>query len=193
MTMMLAVHDALRRDLERVAQMDARSEGWDFFERMLHVHHTAEDDLLWPVVRDAVAGRSEDLALLDAMVTEHAAIVPLLEAIDRALADGQAARRARAKLDTLLREHLTHEEQAALPLIDRTLTEEQWIAFGQGSTERVGADMPRFLPWLLDGADEDTTTRVLGLIPAPVQDMYRDEWRPAYRAVDHWAPKRAVA
>src|SRR6266487_4084183 len=78
MTMMFAIHDALRRDLEHVAQVHTRNEGWDLFDRMLHLHHTIEDDLLWPVMRDAVAGRSEDLALLDEMETEHAAIVPLL-------------------------------------------------------------------------------------------------------------------
>jgi Hemerythrin HHE cation binding domain len=193
MTMMFAIHDALRRDLERVALMESRSEGWDFFERMLHVHHTAEDDLLWPVVRDAVTDRSDDLELLDEMASEHALIGPLLEAVDVALARGESAPQARADLDARLRAHLTHEEDAALPLIDRTLTEEQWVALGQGAAERVGPDMPRFLPWLLDRADEDTSARVLGGIPEPVQQAYRNEWRSAYANLDGWATKRSVA
>jgi Hemerythrin HHE cation binding domain len=50
MTMMLAVHDALRRDVDCVMQMTARSEGWDLFERYLRMHHEAEDDALWPVM-----------------------------------------------------------------------------------------------------------------------------------------------
>ena len=33
MTLMYTFHDALRRDLEPFAQMSARSEGWDLFER----------------------------------------------------------------------------------------------------------------------------------------------------------------
>jgi hypothetical protein len=73
MTMMYAFHDALRRDLKQVAQMEARSNGWDLFETLLHVHHTAEDDVLWPLVRSAVAGRADDEALLDEMAAEHAA------------------------------------------------------------------------------------------------------------------------
>jgi Hemerythrin HHE cation binding domain len=72
MTTMYAFHDALRRDLKSVAQMEARSDGWDLFESLLHVHHTSEDDALWPVVRDAVAGRPDDLALLGDMTEEHA-------------------------------------------------------------------------------------------------------------------------
>jgi hypothetical protein len=38
MTMMFAIHDALRRDLEHVAQVHTRNEGWDLFDRMLHLH-----------------------------------------------------------------------------------------------------------------------------------------------------------
>jgi hemerythrin-like domain-containing protein len=193
MTAMIAIHDALRRDLGRVVQMEAPSEGWDFFERMLHVHHMAEDDLLWPVVRGVASGSPDDVALLDEMASEHAAITSLLEAVHRSLAGRELAPQARADLDARLREHLTHEEEAALPLVDRVLTEEQWMTFGQGSAERVGPDMPRYLPWVLDGADEATTARILGRLPEPVQQVYRNEWQPAYAGLDHWATKGSVA
>ena len=49
MTMMYAFHDALRRDLKQIEQMEGRSDGWDLFESLLHVHHTTEDDELWPL------------------------------------------------------------------------------------------------------------------------------------------------
>jgi hemerythrin-like domain-containing protein len=192
-TMMLAVHDTLRRDLGQVARMETRTEGWDLFEQMLHAHHTVEDDALWPVVRNGVSGRRDELALLDDMATEHAALGPLLEAIDAALVRGESAPEARAELDARLRDHLTHEESAALPLIDRTLTEEQWMTFGMTATERIGPDMPRYLPWLLDGADDDTRASVLGRIPEPVQQAYRNEWQPAFVAVDRWATKSSAA
>ena len=192
MAMMFAIHDALRRDLEYVAQVEVRSDGWDLFARMLYLHHTIEDDLLWPMMLDAVAGRSEDLALLDEMETEHAAIVPLLEKLDRALADGKTAPQTRADLEARVREHLTHEEREALPLIDRTLTQQQWIAFGQESAQRVGADMPRFLPWVLEGADDDTTAHLLGVIPEPVRQTYENEWRRTYAAFDRWATRSSV-
>ena len=187
MTMMYAFHDALRRDLKQIAQMDGRSEGWDLFESLLHVHHTSEDDALWPVVREAVAGRPDDLALLDDMAEEHAALAPLLETIDAALGRDDSAPAARAELGERLEQHLDHEEEAALPLVDTTLDPDQWMQFGQTATERVGANMPNFLPWLLDGADEDMTARVFGIIPEPVQQMYRTEWQPAYAAKDWWA------
>jgi iron-sulfur cluster repair protein YtfE (RIC family) len=187
MTMMYAYHDALRRDLARVAHLAARSDGWNLFERFLHVHHDAEDGALWPVLREALIGRTEDLSLLDEMQAEHGALGPLLGAIDDALDSGESAPEARSSLATRLEEHLTHEEEAALPVIDRTLDEERWMQFGEASAARIGPDMATFLPWLLDGADGDRTKAILGSLPVPPRQAYRNEWQPAYAAKDWWA------
>lgn len=185
-TPMYAFHDALRRDLKQIAHMKRRSDGWNLFETLLHVHHTAEDDALWPAVREAAAGRADDVALLDEMAAEHAVLEPLLEEIAKALAGDGSASPSTAELATKLQEHLTHEEDAALPLIDTTVTEEQWLHFGQTAGQRLGPNMPQYLPWLLDGADADTTARVLSVIPEPVRQTYRDEWQPGYAAKDWW-------
>jgi Hemerythrin HHE cation binding domain len=187
MTMMYAFHAALRRDLVAVMQMTARSDGWEMFQRFLRAHHDAEDDALWPVVREALIGQTEDLSLLDDMEAEHAALGPLLETIDDALDEGTSAPAARADLVARLGEHLTHEEEDALPVIDRMLDEEQWVQFGEASATRIGPDMPTLLPWVLDGADAECAKTVLGSLPDPAQQEYRSEWRPAYAAKDWWA------
>jgi iron-sulfur cluster repair protein YtfE (RIC family) len=98
MTYMYVFHDALRRDLERIARFtDSRSDdptrllrsaaGWEMFKKYLRIHHQAEDDAVWPVMYEKLADRPDDLALLDAMESEHAQIDPLLDAVDAALAD----------------------------------------------------------------------------------------------------------
>jgi hypothetical protein len=191
MTMMLATHDALRRDLAQVTDLETRTQGWSIFDRMLRMHHQIEDDLLWPVMRDEVKS-SDDLALLDQMEAEHTAIGPLLEALDGALARSDAASRAHSDLATHLVDHLAHEERDALQLVDRTLTEEQWMKIGQAMAQQVGPDMSTYLPWLLEDADDDTTTRVLGVIPPPVQETYAEQWRPAFDALDRWATGASV-
>jgi hemerythrin-like domain-containing protein len=187
MTMMYAFHDALRRDLEVVRQMTARSDGWDVFQRFLRAHHDAEDDALWPVLREALIGQKEDLSLLDEMEAEHAALEPLLEAIGDALDDGTSAPEARADVASRLQQHLTHEEDEALPVIDRTLDDEQWMQFGEASAARIAPDMPTLLPWVLHGADGERTKAVLGSLPEPARQEYRNEWLPAYAAKDWWA------
>ena len=191
MTMMFAYHDALRRDLNRAAGLKTRCEGWDLFQRFLHVHHTSEDDALWPVVRGEVADRPDDVALLDAMATEHANLAPLLAAIDEAFGKEDPGARLgglMGELDAGLRHHLDHEERDALPLIDRTLTLERWMGFGEAATKALGPDVPRFFPWLLDGADEETAGRVLGRLPEPIKAAYRNAWFPAYETKELWAP-----
>ena len=70
LTIMLAAHDAFRRDLTRLARVAAAADlsdlarrqrvaaGWELFKRELHMHHTAEDELTgrrcargWPTAR----------------------------------------------------------------------------------------------------------------------------------------------
>jgi hemerythrin-like domain-containing protein len=54
---------------------------WATFNRYLSVHHTAEDETLWPPMRAKLSGRGQDLGLLTEMVDEHARLDPLLREI----------------------------------------------------------------------------------------------------------------
>jgi hypothetical protein len=164
--------------------------GWQMFKSFLDVHHTSEDDMLWPPMRKVLADDSDGMALLDAMEAEHAAIDPLPVAIDAALADRESGPQRLGELtDTLataLCAHLDHEEAEGLALIDATVTEEQWQAFGIESGKRIGGDAQRFVPWMLEGATPDVTATALGQFPPPLQQAYRDEWQPAYARLALW-------
>jgi Hemerythrin HHE cation binding domain len=199
---MYVMHAALRRDLERIARVTARPDddpkhvlrtavGWEMFKSYLHAHHTAEDDLLWPPMRKALADDSDGVALLDAMEAEHAAIDPLMAAIDAALVDRDSGPHRLGELtDALavaLRGHLDHEEAEGLVLVDATVTPEQWRAFSAEGGKRIGGDVHRFMPWLLDDASPEVTATVLGLLPPPVKQAYRDEWQPAFARLSLWA------
>ncbi len=201
MTMMYATHDALRRDLDDIARITARGQddpkavlrsavGWQLFKSFLHVHHSAEDDLLWPAMRRALAGDPAAQALLDAMEAEHAAIDPLLIAIDESLTDRESGPQRLGELtDTLasaLRGHLRHEEVDILPLINATVSEQEWSAFGAETGKRVGPDLQRFFPWALEDAAPDIRSAVLGVLPPPMVYAYRDVWQPAYAELNRW-------
>ncbi len=207
MTMMYATHTALRRDLESIARVTARpsddpthvlrtAAGWEMFKSYLQVHHTTEDDMLWPAMRAALADDSDGMALLDAMEAEHAAIDPLLVAIDAALADRDSGPQHLGELTdalaTALRRHLDHEEAEGLALIDATVTEQQWQAVGAEGGKRLAGDVHRYLPWMLDGASAEVTATVLGLLPPPLRQAYRDEWQPAYATLARWAGSRTI-
>lgn len=201
MTMMFVMHDALRRDLDRIARLTARTDddpkhvlrtaaGWGMFKSYLHAHHTSEDELLWPPLSNALPVDSNGAALLDAMEAEHAAIDPLIDAIDAALADPNSGPAQLGELaDALsggLRAHLKHEEQDGLPLIDSIITAQQWQAFSAGGAKQIADDVSRFMPWMLDGAVPQVASSVLIRMPPPVREAYRDQWEPAYSMLRLW-------
>lgn len=98
LTIMIAAHDAFRRDLTRLARAAARgglsdparrrsvAAGWELFKRELHMHHGAEDEIIWPALRPRLAHSEAALSVLDAMEEEHQRIDPLLAAVDAAFA-----------------------------------------------------------------------------------------------------------
>jgi hemerythrin-like domain-containing protein len=205
MTMMLAFHDALRRELKhinRVAaittddprQIMATAAGWQMFKTYLHVHHSCEDDLLWPVMEKTLADRPDDLALLAALAAEHAAIDPLINAIDATLANPASGPERLGDLtDALastLHAHLRHEEGEGLALIDATVTSEQWENFGQENAKRIGPEGPRVFPWMMEGLDDAKAEHILGLLPDPVRATYANEWLVAHRQLDRWGDSR---
>jgi hemerythrin-like domain-containing protein len=190
-TMMYAGHDAFARDLRRLAAACGQSRPvsartmaeWSLFQRQLHVHHTSEDEALWPPLRAAVSSAAE-LAVLDAMEREHAVIEPALERVEESLqsGDSDAAAREIALLSADLTEHMAHEERSALPLVEAHLGRAGWARFGAHVRRTQGLrSAATFLPWLLDEASPDVRRRVLGLLPAPVRLIYRAVWEPRYR------------
>jgi iron-sulfur cluster repair protein YtfE (RIC family) len=205
LTLMVAFHDAFRRDLAHLAHATSRHRaqldepnrrtavqaGWELFKTELHIHHTAEDADLWPRMRTHLADRPDELALLQAMQDEHARIDPLLAGVDGALADHDGGhQRLGDTVDALAGElhgHLRHEERDALPLIDQSLTQAEWQAFGNDQRRRIGLrGAAQLFPWLLDEASPEQVKAVLAGLPPPLRVVYRRIWQPRYGHHDHW-------
>ncbi|HKA99027.1 MAG TPA: hemerythrin domain-containing protein [Streptosporangiaceae bacterium] len=201
MSMMFAMHDALRRELVQVARIASRQDddpgkllraalGWELFKKFLLVHHRSEDDALWPALRAHVADQPGRVALVDALEAEHAAIDPLLAAVDAAAADPDHGHQRFGdivdELVTQLTGHLAHEETDGLALIDASLTAQEWQHFAQVHAGRVGGDAPMYMPWLLNGASPQTLDAILSKFPPPLLTAFREEWGPRYAALNIW-------
>jgi Hemerythrin HHE cation binding domain len=191
-TMMYVAHDAFGRDLGRLqaAARDGRGltpeavATWRGFSKQLHTHHTAEDAALWPALHRAT-NNVDEVAILTDMESEHAALDPRIDRVDAAIAhrDTAVLREELAALGSGLAQHMRHEEEAALPLLERRLGAPGWTAFTENVRERVGGlkAAAEYLPWLLDGAAKQTRDKVLGLLPPPARLIYRGVWQPRYR------------
>ena len=87
---------------------------------------------------------------------------------------------------TKLTAHLAHEEADGLPLIDASLTEQEWQHFAQVHAERIRGDAPLYMPWLLNGASPQMLDAILGKFPPPLLAAFREEWGPRYAGLDVW-------
>jgi hypothetical protein len=200
LTIMLAAHAAFGRDLVRLARAAAanRAEparrasvqaGWETFKRQLHVHHTAEDTVVWPALRQRLAHSDQARSVLDAMEDEHKLIDPLLAAVDGAFAepDGSSLGDATDALASSLTAHLTHEESEGLPLIGVALTASEWRSAGFKIARQGGLSAAaEMFAWIADGAPEDTAAAAIATLPPPARLLYRAIWNPRYARTQRW-------
>ena len=201
LTIMLGTHAAFRRDLVRLARAAAFADlpdparrasvraGWETFKRQLHLHHTAEDAIVWPALRQRLAHSEHAQSVLDAMEAEHAQIDPLLAAVDDAFAEPDRGMLGDAvgALTTELTGHLGHEERDGLPLIGVALTAAEWRGIGFRIARRSGlSDAGEMFAWIADGADPDQAAAAIGTLPPPARLIYQAIWKPRYRRTPRW-------
>jgi iron-sulfur cluster repair protein YtfE (RIC family) len=200
-TIVYMIHDAFRRDLARLsaavrapgvdsARARRLGDHWNFVEDQLHHHHRVEDESLWPLVRPKLAGRAEELAVLDDMETQHRSLTPENRAVDEGFASfcanpGDAAGAELAghldAMRSLLDTHLDDEESRCFPVIDAALSAEEFESFGKATAKAVGMrGSAHFFPWIFEGADAVERKAVLTMPPPPVRVLCRYVWEPRY-------------
>jgi iron-sulfur cluster repair protein YtfE (RIC family) len=199
LTIMIAAHNAFRRDLTRLARTASTANlsdparrqsiaaGWDLFKRQLHMHHTAEDEIIWPTLRPRLAHSAAALSVLDAMEAEHELIDPLLAAVDIEFAGGDRLADVIDALTSALTSHLAHEERDGLPLIGAALTAAEWRGAGRKMASKNGiAAGSEMFAWILDGADREHAAATLGQLPPPLRLLYRARWKPRFDKTPRW-------
>jgi hypothetical protein len=207
LTIMIAAHTALRRDLQRLARAAAFVDlpdparrasvraGWETFKRQLHLHHTTEDTIIWPAMRSRLSHSESAQSVLDAMEAEHQQIDPLLIAVDGAFARAEEGHRNDARaigdvtdaLTTSLTGHLAHEERDGLPLIGVAFTADEWRSIGFKMARKNGlSGGAEMFAWLADGADPDQAAAAIGTLPPPARLAYRAIWKPRYERTARW-------
>ncbi|GAA0794232.1 hemerythrin domain-containing protein [Spirilliplanes yamanashiensis] len=161
----------------------------EYLTRMLHHHHTAEDELAWPLLLARVPGELAPLVRL--MESQHERVDTLLAEVDelrpRWAATAGAADRDRLAdlLDATyvnLAEHLDAEEERLLPIVARTLTQAEWSALGEHARRhnRKSEEL-RTLGMIQHDADPAGVTRMLSSAPAPVRWVLQRLARRAFR------------
>ncbi|MEV0784474.1 hemerythrin domain-containing protein [Streptomyces sp. NPDC050423] len=188
---MVLIHRVLRREfgqlprLFRAAAGDrARSGVIGAHARemltFLHTHHTGEDELLFPLLRERAA---LDPKLMDRMNAQHMQVDDAVTAIDAELpawtagADSATGERMAARVDAMmptLIEHLAEEEQEILPIASVTLTQSEWDALGKhGMSEIPLTRRLVILGHITEETDDAERRRFMKVLPAPVRMAYK--------------------
>jgi iron-sulfur cluster repair protein YtfE (RIC family) len=207
--MMRIVHSALRRDLERARvaltrvpppddrQRAALADHLGWMMSFLEAHHRSEDLGLYPAVRERDPGAA---ALLDDMAHDHEAVAAAVAVLERASAtyaerdEREPLIDALADLATVLLPHLQREEDEAMPVVSRAITNAEWSAIEQRHNldGKSTAQLGREGHWLIDEASSEDRARVLGLVPPVPRLLLLYGFGPAYRRHKRacWSPGR---
>lgn len=187
-TLMNAIHDALRRDLDQLthttASRPAARARWIVFRDQLQFHFAAEHVAMWPQVRAKLTGEPHGQALLDAMEDERSLIGPLQAVTDDAFTmdtDPERLRQLLTRLRTRLTSHLAHEEAEALPLVSQIMSPGELGGIARairgGHSVRHAAAT---VPWALADVSPDVRTQVIRQLPAPTRLLYQKIWLPLH-------------
>ena len=197
---MYAVHKALLGALDEVPRSVAQA-GDDrghvevvgsFIENViefLHVHHSGEDELLYPVLEERCPESRAELERVDG---QHKLLYAPMDAGRSAVAawrrepssgHAQEVIAAAASIAEALRPHLAEEEAVVLPLVAKWVSPEQW-------DQQAGHNMMSFRadkPWLMLGLvreqlDQGHRDGMLAAMPPEMRTMWAEQMEPAFNA-----------
>jgi len=197
---MFAVHKALLGALDAVPACVATA-GLDservkvigsFVENViefLHVHHSGEDELIYPLLEERCAKSRSELERID---SQHKFLYSPMDAGRSAVATWRAAPstgNAEAVIDAVssiaqaLRPHLAEEETVMLPLASMWISPEEW-------GRQAGHNMMSFhadKPWLMIGLvrehlDQEHRDGMLEAMPPEMRTMWTEQMAPAFDA-----------
>jgi hemerythrin-like domain-containing protein len=155
----------------------------------LHVHHSGEDELIYPVLEERCAESRSELARID---DQHKLLYAPMDAGRSAVATWRAAPspdNAQAVIDAVasiaetLRPHLAEEETVVLPIATMWISPEEWA-------RQAGHNMMRFRgnkPWLPLGLireqlDQEHRDGMLAGMPPEMRTMWAEQMEPAFNA-----------
>jgi hemerythrin-like domain-containing protein len=197
---MYAVHNALTKALDAapayIAKADLDSERVDvigsFYDNViegLHVHHTGEDELIYPVLEQRCAESRSELERID---DQHKLLYAPMDAARSAIAtwraapstdNAQAVIDAIASITELLRPHLAEEETVVLPLATKWMSPEEWGRLPGHAMMIFRGDKPWLgLGLVREELDQEQRDGMLAGMPPEMRTMWTEQMEPAFNA-----------
>jgi hemerythrin-like domain-containing protein len=195
---MIAVHQALMGALEaaptlisgagdRADRVDPIGSYFENVLEFLHVHHTGEDELIYPILEERCV---DEKATLERIAAQHGLLHEPMDEARTAIAawraspsidGGQAVVSLIATIDETLRPHLGEEETEVLPIASAWISPEEWAQLPGHALQSFSGDKP----WLALGLVRERLTsdqrdRMLSGMPPQLQSLWTEQWEPAF-------------
>jgi hemerythrin-like domain-containing protein len=188
---MVLIHRVIRREFGQLPRLfrsagddPARSKIIGAHARemlhFLHTHHSGEDELLFPLLRER-AGLDPDL--MDRMDVQHAQVNDAVAAVGAELpawtasADPAVGARMASLIDVVmptLIDHLAEEEQRLLPVASVTLTQGEWDALGKHGMNAIPVSRRLvILGHITEETNDEERRQFMQVVPAPARLAFR--------------------
>ena len=189
---MIVVHRVFRRESALMpkliqaapdgdtARAQVLADAFGDYQLGLHLHHSGEDELVWPLLLARVDLEADMVLRMEA---QHEVVARTLAEASQRITAWRAAPSAAtaaplistlAEHRTALLEHLHDEEEYILPLIAEHLTVAEWARLGQRFAEEVPkSKMPYFLGMILEDANPAERQVMMANLPASAQFAWK--------------------
>jgi hypothetical protein len=185
---MYVVHRAFRREFGLiprlirtapagdVARAEVIAQHLDLMLAGLHMHHTGEDELLWPLL---LARATPSRVLIETMQAQHETVDGYADQIGvlahewrvtGSAVRGEQLARLVEDFRTALVEHLDLEEREILPLSARHISRTEWDGMGDhGVDAMTKAQLPLMFGAVLEDASDEERAMMLAKLPVVVR------------------------
>ncbi len=199
---MIAVHNAFRREFGLMPHLVRNVAGGDrlrvarvadhveLVTWLLHAHHMGEDKHIWPLLRER--GGENITPIVDLMEEQHITIGAVLVDVRGTLElwrktatpqmrDDVAS--AIAGLVGVVNEHLSVEERHVVPLIQKYITEAEWVLVAQEAGAETPPDkLATVFGMVAYEAPSTVVDAIVANMPPDVRPSIRNAARTAYAA-----------
>lgn len=197
---MVLIHRVIRREVTLAPQLvrsapegdlaraTVLSEHLGFLMSGLSLHHSGEDELLWPLLLQRA---KPDAGTVERMQKQHDEVAQATERVTALIPAWQASAGATERdaladateqLGTVLFVHLDDEERNILPLVTEHITAAEWNELGeQGLAATPKNRLLIQLGGILEDADPEERAEFLRKIPGFARLLYAVVGRPQYR------------
>jgi hemerythrin-like domain-containing protein len=172
-------------DLERAEVVGHHAQ---FMLDALHIHHTGEDENLWPLLLDRAQPSTD---LIHTMQAQHERVHESVDRCQGLLAQwrpdpdpsvGEQLASAIEGLNGALLEHLDQEEREILPLAEQYVSPAEWAKLGEHGRDSMSRDqLPIMFGAILEEADPEERAQMLAHIPLPIRLLLRTVGARQYR------------